>query len=149
MFLDLIGRAGTSMELACKEIGSSVQSVWRWRRADAKFDAAVTETWYAADARRVEHVESAFLNKLLAGNGTTGEWALYLCNRAPHRWRDVRHVVIDADYMHRDEVLEVVEGLARDVAEIVASEKEREEVVERARNRLAPYFVDDDGRSEN
>lgn len=125
MFLDLIGRAGTSMELACKEIGSSVQSVWRWRRADAKFDAAVTETWYAADARRVEHVESAFLNKLLAGNGTTGEWALYLCNRAPHRWRDVRHVVIDADYMHR------------------------EEVVERARNRLAPYFVDDDGRSEN
>lgn len=91
-FLRLIDEAGASMEGACKEIGSSVTAVWRWRQSDPEFDKAVTETWYASEARRVEHVESAFVNKLLNGNAGTGEWVFYLCNRAPRRWQNVHHI---------------------------------------------------------
>jgi len=68
-----------SAELA----GVDYKTIWRWKRKDEEFDAAIRAT----EAIAIKVVEDALYVKATGGNTTA--MIFWLCNRAGDRWRSV------------------------------------------------------------
>jgi len=78
--------SGAMLDAAAKAAGISRQTLWRWRREDPDFNAQVEEALMS----RIGVVEDALYEAAQRGNITA--IVFFLCNRARHRWRDLRHI---------------------------------------------------------
>lgn len=71
-----------------------------WRKRPAQFskfwnvrlERLINALTKNADSKNVEDVENAFLGKLNRGEGSCADYAFFLCNRAPERWKHVQQV---------------------------------------------------------
>lgn len=77
---------------ALKAARVSVSTLWRWRKADAEFDAQVTAARKDVESLQVHLVEDSWVQRLMRGKCTPTEMIFYLINRAPDRWRSVNRV---------------------------------------------------------
>lgn len=91
-FLELFGSGSVSLVTAAAAIGVGRTTIWRWRQADPAFDKAVSDLQASIDAKRLQLVEDANFERIIAGKASAAEVIFYLVNRGGGRWRDVRHV---------------------------------------------------------
>lgn len=91
-FLELYGSGQWTLAGAAQKAGTSASGIWRWRTADAEFDAQVKRTLKDLDGLRVQLVEDGLFGRILRGEASAAEVIFFLCNRAPDRWRSVQRL---------------------------------------------------------
>lgn len=104
-YLQLL-RDGQGRTLAARESGVSDELVRQYRHANPDFAAAET----LAEEDATDKVENALHKAALAGNVTACQVWLY--NRRPGRWKDMRHVTVKtrAEDLSDDELATIARG---------------------------------------
>jgi hypothetical protein len=91
--LALYAEGKHTLEGAAQKGGSvSISTLWRWRAADAEFDAQVTMAKKDVEGVQVQLVEDSWIQRVIKGKCTPSEIFFFLVNRAPDRWRSVNRV---------------------------------------------------------
>lgn len=81
-----------SLAEACRRIGKTPVTIWRWRQVDADFDAKLRAAQENADNVRVALVEDSMFRRILKGDAAAAETIFFLKNRDPDRWKDSRDI---------------------------------------------------------
>ena len=91
-FLEVYAEGQHTLAGAAEEAGVNASTIWRWRAADAEFDARVKLAITNFDTLRVQLVEDSLFQRLEKGEASAAEVIFFLCNRAPDRWRSVQRL---------------------------------------------------------
>jgi hypothetical protein len=91
-FLEDFRTGRVSREKAAQGIGVGATQVWRWRQADAAFDAAVKQAEQESDQQRVGMVEDSMFGRIVAGKASPAETIFFLVNRGGGRWRHIQTI---------------------------------------------------------
>lgn len=107
------------LDAAAKRVGRAYVTIWRWRKADPAFDAAVAEREAEAADRRYQMVEDGLFMACVKGTHKGGERMFFLVNesrrRADGRWKNTTHVKqettnVDLTKLTEEELERVVAG---------------------------------------
>lgn len=79
---------GKHLHEAAREIKRDPATIWKWRQADAAFDAQVRQFCEDNEDARVAAVEETLYCRIVEGNASATEIIFYLTNRARTRWRN-------------------------------------------------------------
>lgn len=93
-----------SYQQACKVVDRDPATIWRWRKADPAFEAAVAQARRMRDEIDVALVEESLVKRLKSGDHSAAEIIFYLKNRDPARWND-RRIVQHASSVAVEEML--------------------------------------------
>lgn len=102
----------TSFQQACKAVDRDPATVWRWRQADAEFDAAITQARRMRDELDVAEVEQTLLQRCIAGTASAAETIFLLVNRSGGRWRHIQRIEHVGDCSRPDQVRQEVDRLS-------------------------------------
>lgn len=91
-FLKQYAEGKLTLAGAAEGVGTSASTIWRWRAADAEFDAQVKAVLADLDGLRVQLVEDGLFSRIENGKASAAEVIFFLCNRAPGRWRSVQRL---------------------------------------------------------
>lgn len=124
---------------AAKAIGLSMVQLWRWRKDDADFDAAVTKLTEDAPDVRNQMVEDSMFRRIVEDRATAAETIFWLVNRGRGRWKHVSHVRqsnvnLDPANLTEEELQAIAAGA--DPVEVLA--KTRGEAVAADRDNAVP-----------
>jgi hypothetical protein len=82
----------TSFRQACKAVNRDPATIWRWRKFDREFDAALCERRRLRDELNVAEVEDTLVRRCITGKSSAAETIFFLVNRGGGRWRHVQRV---------------------------------------------------------
>lgn len=77
---------GATLLEACEAVGIDRSTLWRWQKKYPTVQEAINYI----TATRIEIVEDALYKKAVMGHVTA--MIFWLCNRAPHRWRNLNRI---------------------------------------------------------
>lgn len=97
-FLEELSKGTVAMNAAAQKVGRDQATIWRWRKADAEFDAAVVAARDTSDDVRVAMAEDSLFARIVSGKASPAETIFFLVNRGKGRWRHIQTIQhADAD----------------------------------------------------
>ena len=123
----------TSFQQACRAVDRDPATLWRWRKADPEFDAAITEARRMRDELDVSEVEQTLLRRCIAGTASAAETIFFLVNRSGGRWRHIQRIEHVGDHDSPIQVRQEIEQLTT------------EEKIDRLKAILARYTAAEGG----